>query len=376
MILQVSQLSIIAFLTYIAATNWKWILYGEVYRLLYYWTLSWLLSAIFEFIATTITAYSSTAFKLLMVTYAFNLCFFVQLTSTLRWRMIYGYVVRLIFYVPAVLSILLCYASKTETGLTSVMGLTVSYVSPDMLMVILLILYGSLLAAGSVTLAYHLLTVHPVERKLFIFPAAGILVSALTDCLFWILPILEGYIILGFHVFIVTLAWGGMILTARMYSLAFIPIRGKHSELLKSRQGEVTIFFHEKPLHSRSIFENYMRNGFTGLYIYSPSGEAVLKANLTLRIDKSGLDGTVHPAHVNRLKQLIWDFCQRVENPVVLFEGLEEVMAQVGWEETLKLVDSLIDIAEVTGALIFIWVEPELFNRERFMLLSRHIKIV
>ncbi len=359
-----------------AVANRKWIRYGGIYRLLYFWVISGLLYVMLEFTSVIGRDFSVVAFKLMMVVSALSLSFFLQLTSAIRWREIYVDELRPVFYVPWVLSFFLAYSYNVEIRNRRLFGLNIAVVNVDVLMVILLFLCGLMLAAGSLTLAYHLLAVHPNERKIFVFPAAGIWISTISDFLLWIFPLLKGIIILGFHMFILIPALAGMTLTARVYTLAYAPTEEIPKARKKISHGEVIVFIHKRPLHARNVFINYLKDGFSGLYISPNPDEANIRANTTLKIDISGVNGCVHPAHVNRLERLIWDFCTRTRNPVVLIEGLEEIMAQVGWIEAIKFVDSLIDIVEITGASILFWVDPEIFGAKKFMLLSRHVKIM
>lgn len=376
MILQILQLPVIAYLFYTSASNRRWIRYGGIYRLLYFWVLSGLLYVLLEFISVVGGEFSLIAFKLMMVASTISLSFFLRLTSAIRWKEAYVDELRPVFYVPWILSFLLAYSSNVEIRNRRLFCLDIAVVNVDVLMVVLLLLCGLMLAAGSLTLAYHVLTVHPNERRIFLFSATGIWISTISDFILWIFPLLKGVFILGFHMFILVPALAGMTLTARVYTLAYSPTEERSRAREKIGQGEVMVFIHEKPLHARNVFTNYLKDGFSGLYVSPNPDEANIRANTTLKIDISGVDGCVHPAHVNRLERLIWDFCTRTRNPVVLIEGLEEIMAYVGWIEALKFVDSLIDVTETTGALILFWVDPEIFDAKKFMLLSRHVKIM
>ncbi len=376
MILQILQLPVIAYLFYLVATNRKWIRYQGVYRLLYFWLLSGLVYAILEFASVIAGEFSVVTFKMMMVVSVLSLSFFLQLTSAFKWKEAYIAALRPVFYVPWVLSFLLAYSSNVSISIRSLFGLNVAVVNADILIAILLFLCGLMLAGGALTLAYHLFTIYPIERKIFILSAAGIWISICSDFLLWVFPLLHGNMILGFHMFVLIPAIAGMTLTARVYSLAFTPRKGKPAATKKAGRGEIIIFIHKRSLHARNIFMNYLKEGFTGLFVSPDPYEAEIRANMTLKLDVSEMEGCVHPAHVNRLEHLVWDFCVRTMNPVVLIEGLEEIMAQVGWIESLKFVDSLIDVAETTGAVILFWVDPEIFDPKRFMLLSRHVKIM
>jgi hypothetical protein len=85
-------------------------------------------------------------------------------------------------------------------------------------------------------------------------------------------------------------------------------------------------------------------------------------------------DSSIDPSSLDKLEYLIYDFVSANKGSIVLLDGMEYLILQNTFEETLKFLQSLSDHIILNGAILIIPLNPASLDEKQLSLIERELE--
>ena len=140
--------------------------------------------------------------------------------------------------------------------------------------------------------------------------------------------------------------------------------------------GSMHLCLHRSRGAARAVFASMVRNGAQGLWVTRQSpgqGRAGLGLVNTPAIWLTGTpvegETCVGPAETARLSKAVIDFLGAAHDSVILFEGLEYIVSNLGFKGGLNLLQFINDKVMSSKGVILVSVDPDAFRSDELALL-------
>ena len=163
---------------------------------------------------------------------------------------------------------------------------------------------------------------------------------------------------------------------SRVYGIRFTE-RISQVELepaLKKMLGKVTIFHDPTIERALLLFEKIHSLGIPGLCITRMPPYEVRSRFPGVQVvwlSEVKDESSIPPTHTSRLKACIESFAKKHENSVILLDGLEYLILYNGFDETAKLLNSIVDIAGYYNAAVIVPIDTKAMSESQVRLLER-----
>jgi multisubunit Na+/H+ antiporter MnhC subunit len=144
-------------------------------------------------------------------------------------------------------------------------------------------------------------------------------------------------------------------------------------------KGKAYLVEERKPEKSYEIFVDLVRHGAYGLCITRTFPEMVRKKYLLEKTPflwlsniESG-DG-IDPQDLGKMKHIITEFMSASHDTVILLDGLEYLLVEVGFERLIKALHGIVDIAVTHGGMLIVSLDPEAFNNQEISFVKRELE--
>ncbi|MBU7047767.1 MAG: DUF835 domain-containing protein, partial [Theionarchaea archaeon] len=137
---------------------------------------------------------------------------------------------------------------------------------------------------------------------------------------------------------------------------------------------ECYLVFEKNPVKSLKIFCDLVTHGIPGFVISRVHPDKIkMKYKLArtpmLWLTQSETENALNPNDLSKLNYIVEDFSRKCEESVILLDGLEYLVTQVGFSTVIKYVEELKDVVVVNNSrLIISFHEGTLSLRERSIL--------
>jgi hypothetical protein len=85
-------------------------------------------------------------------------------------------------------------------------------------------------------------------------------------------------------------------------------------------------------------------------------------------------DHSIDPSSLDKLEYLVYDFVSTNKGSIVLLDGMEYLILQNTFEETLKFLQSLSDHIILNGAILIIPLDPASLDGKQLSLIERELE--
>lgn len=85
-------------------------------------------------------------------------------------------------------------------------------------------------------------------------------------------------------------------------------------------------------------------------------------------------DSSIDPSSLDKLEYLVYDFVSVNKRSIVLLDGMEYLILQNTFEETLKFLQSLSDHIILNGAILIIPLDPASLDEKQLSLIERELE--
>ncbi len=145
--------------------------------------------------------------------------------------------------------------------------------------------------------------------------------------------------------------------------------------------GECYLVIEKKPEKSFEIFVDLVTHGISGFIVSRESPERVKeKYNLVktpiLWLSRSEREYTISPDDLSKLSYIIEDFTKKSTESVILIDGLEYLITQIGFDAVLKHVQELRDTMILNNSRLVIPVHKETLSVKEYSILERQFTIL
>ncbi len=145
--------------------------------------------------------------------------------------------------------------------------------------------------------------------------------------------------------------------------------------------GKSFIIYENKYKKSFEIFKDLVTHNIPGLAITRTPPESIKKTydlEKTPFIWLSKIEGpnTISPLYFNSLMNLITDFINNGKDSVVIFEGLEYLIAQNNFDIALKFIQALKDLVLVGSSRLIIPLNKDAFNQKEIAQLEKELEVL
>ena len=130
----------------------------------------------------------------------------------------------------------------------------------------------------------------------------------------------------------------------------------------KLEQGYIYLAEEEQPIESIAFFRELVERGAPGLCISRQRAEKFKTIyhlektpHIWLTRNKVSDENCIGPDELTKLRKTLENFIEKAEHGILLFDGLEYLVAQNGFETVLKFTHSLNDVIMLRNSLA-IWV--------------------
>jgi CheY-like chemotaxis protein/GAF domain-containing protein len=141
------------------------------------------------------------------------------------------------------------------------------------------------------------------------------------------------------------------------------------------------VVLEKKPEKCLEIFVDLVTHGIPG-FVVSRKHPGKLRREYKLArtpivwLSRSGREDTMTPDDLPKLNFIIEDFTKKSEESVVLFDGLEYLVSQIGFETVLKFLQELRDVAVVNNSRMIIPLHRDTVSTREFSILEREFTIL
>ncbi len=137
----------------------------------------------------------------------------------------------------------------------------------------------------------------------------------------------------------------------------------------------------KKPSLSYRLFEYLLRDGRNGLLVTRrhPSkvkAEKDLKDVRVVWLSHTPGEDFHNPRALGGLNKLICDFIDNSDSAVVLLDGLEFLMLNNDFVQTLLFVEHVNEFVMQTGAIVLLPIDPEALEAKELALLERNLEVL
>ncbi len=150
--------------------------------------------------------------------------------------------------------------------------------------------------------------------------------------------------------------------------------RGELEPTLKRMLSKVTIFHDPTVEKALQLFEKIHSLGIPGLCITRLPPHEVrsrLPGVQVIWLSEVKNESSIPPTHISRLKASIESFAKKHESSVILLDGLEYLILYNGFDETAKLLNSIVDIAGYYNATVIVPIDTKAMHDNQVRLLER-----
>jgi PAS domain S-box-containing protein len=136
-----------------------------------------------------------------------------------------------------------------------------------------------------------------------------------------------------------------------------------------------------KPIKSFEVFIDLVTHGIPGFVITREYPEKIMhKYNLVktpiVWLSQSEKQNSVSPTDLSKLNYIIQEFVRKSEESVILFDGIEYLVAQIGFLPVLKFLHSLRDIIVTGNSRLILPVFKETLPPREFSMLLKEFTVV
>lgn len=93
-----------------------------------------------------------------------------------------------------------------------------------------------------------------------------------------------------------------------------------------------------------------------------------------LWLSREEIEESIDPSDLDKLEFLVHEFVSSHERPLVLLDGIEYIILQNSFEDTLKFLQSLNDQIILNKATLIIPLDPAALNKKELSLLERELE--
>ena len=139
----------------------------------------------------------------------------------------------------------------------------------------------------------------------------------------------------------------------------------------------------EKPEKSFDVFVDSVKHGRQGLYI-SRQNPAIVREkyqlektpDIWLTRNKIPEENCIGPDELVKLYKTIENFVGQADDGVILFEAVEYLVIQNGFQPVLKFIQSLNDVIMVHPSRLIVVVDPLTLDGREMHILKRDMKTI
>lgn len=141
------------------------------------------------------------------------------------------------------------------------------------------------------------------------------------------------------------------------------------------------IVLEKKPKKSLEIFRDLVTHGISGFIISRIHPEKIKRKYMLLRtpvlwLSRYEIDNTLNPDDLPKLNYIINDFTRRCEESVILLDGVEYLITQIGFETVIKYLHQLKDIVVKNRSRLIIPFHKDTISRSEFSILEKEFIIL
>lgn len=148
-------------------------------------------------------------------------------------------------------------------------------------------------------------------------------------------------------------------------------------------QGFMYLIEEEKPEKCFDVFTDSVKHGSPGLFI-SRQKPALIREkyqlektpNIWLTRNKVPGENCISPDELAKLYKTIENFIRHVDDGVILFEGLEYLIAQNGFQPVLKFIQSVNDLIMVHPSRLIVAVDPLTMDTRELHIVRRDMRTI
>ncbi len=144
---------------------------------------------------------------------------------------------------------------------------------------------------------------------------------------------------------------------------------------------EAYLLIEKKPEKCFEIFHDLVNHGIPGFIISRTYPEKLKRTHkLTktsmLWLSKANAVNTLNPDDLYRLEYVVEDFTKKAEESVILLDGLEYLVTQLGFEPVIRSLQELKDIIVLNNSRLIIPLHRETLSKGEFSILEREFTLV
>ncbi len=144
---------------------------------------------------------------------------------------------------------------------------------------------------------------------------------------------------------------------------------------------ECYIVTEKKPEKSFEIFVDLVTHGIPGFVISRGYPEKIKKRYKLLRtpvlwLSRSGKENAISPDDLPKLNYIIKDFTRKSEESVILLDGVEYLVTQIGFDTVLKFLQELKDLVVTDNSRLIISLHRDTLSEKEYSILERESTVV
>jgi hypothetical protein len=148
--------------------------------------------------------------------------------------------------------------------------------------------------------------------------------------------------------------------------------KSKHQ--VEPSQGYIVI--EKRPKKSLDIFRDLVTHGIPGFIVSREYPERIKREYALLRtpilwLSRYEIDNTLNPDDLPKLNYIINDFTGKCEESVVLLDGVEYLITQIGFESVIKYLQELKDIMIMNRSRLIIPLHKDAIAEHEFSILEK-----
>ena len=144
---------------------------------------------------------------------------------------------------------------------------------------------------------------------------------------------------------------------------------------------ECYIVTEKKPEKSFEILVDLVTHGIPGFVISRAYPEKIKKKYKLLRtpvlwLSRSGKENAISPDDLPKLNYIIEDFTKKSEESVILLDGVEYLVTQMGFDTVLKFLQELKDLVVIDNSRLIISLHKDALSEKEYSILERESTVV
>ncbi len=143
--------------------------------------------------------------------------------------------------------------------------------------------------------------------------------------------------------------------------------------------GKIYLIEEEKPVNCYKLFNTLVDFGFQGMCI-SRVHPSYLSSNYNIKniiwLSKKPGANTLSPTNIVKIVHKIDMFLEKYKHCVVLFEGLEYLVSNNGFETVINAFEDINDTVMQTKTIFLVSINPKLYDEKNYALFKRNSEVL